>query len=105
MLLPETTTWIPDINLEHQLQNTFHAQNKDDPPWSEMILTLFNQIHTFGIKLQIIVDTHMLSKCKLNSFNSLEDYMVYKAKKCFSVIAKISRHKHVLFFGHECNLY
>lgn len=70
-----------------------------------MILTLFNQIHTFGIKLQIIVDMHMLSKCKLNSLNSLEYYTVYKAKKCFSMIAKISRHKHVLFFGHKCNLY
>lgn len=44
-------------------------------------LMLFYQIHTFGIKLQITAETCMLSKCKLNSLNSLEYYVVPQAKK------------------------
>lgn len=68
-------------------------------------LILFNQILTFGIKLQIMEETHMLSKCKLNSLNSLEYYVVPKAKNWFSKMVKIWRHKHVLFLGHQYHLY
>lgn len=64
------------------------------------LLLLFNPILTFGIKLQIIAETHKLSKCKLNSLNSPEYYVVLKPKKCLSMTVKISRHKHVLFLGH-----
>lgn len=64
------------------------------------LILLFNQILTFGIKLQITAETHKLSMCKLNSLNSPEYCVVLKAKKCCSMTAKISRHKHVLFLGH-----
>lgn len=61
---------------------------------------LFNPILTFGIKMQIIADTHKLSKYKLNSLRSPEYHGAPKAKKCFSMTVKVSRHKHVLFLGH-----
>lgn len=59
-------------------------------------LMLFYQIHTFGIKLQITVETCMLSKCKLNSLNSLEYYVVpqsqKKASECESKYQGINIH-------------